>query len=148
MFNKGIASYLAGHLPEAIADFERLSTLDPRNAYAALWLDVAARRAGRPSSLQDATARIDMAAWPAPLIRLYLGQLTPDLALAEAVHPDPAVAAGQVFEADFFAAEYALLRGAKGEALRLFHLASSAAPPKTKASATAGLRLRALGSEP
>jgi hypothetical protein len=32
--------------------------------------------------------RIDMTKWPAPVIRLYLGQMTPDSVLAAADSPD------------------------------------------------------------
>ena len=70
-----------------------------------------------------------MGAWPAPVVRLFLGEATPAAVLSAADHADPIKKKGQVCEANFFSAEYALLQNKKDEALRLFRLAASDCPP-------------------
>ena len=37
--------------------------------------------AGLPSQMAKATAKVDMTAWPAPVIKLFLGELTTEAAL-------------------------------------------------------------------
>jgi lipoprotein NlpI len=71
------------------------------------------------------SARLDMTAWPAPVIRLYLSPMTPEAVLAGAADPDPLTRRGGVCEANFYAGEWSLLSGHKDDAARLFTLASS-----------------------
>jgi tetratricopeptide (TPR) repeat protein len=87
-FTRGIANLYAGALPKALADLNQASELDPKDAAAALWLDIANRRSNLPSRLPETMRQIDMTERPAPVIRLYLGQLTPEAVLAAADNPD------------------------------------------------------------
>jgi lipoprotein NlpI len=64
-----------------------------------------------------------MTAWPAPVIRVFLGQLAPDELLAAADDPNPYKKRGQLCEANFFSGEWSLRQGAKEEAARRFGLA-------------------------
>jgi tetratricopeptide (TPR) repeat protein len=73
---RGRADIYAGMLPEALADLNRASELDPKDPYTALWLDIVNKRSNLPGRLAEAEKQIDATAWPAPVIRLYLGQLT------------------------------------------------------------------------
>jgi lipoprotein NlpI len=57
--------------------------------------------------------------WPAPIIRLYLGQLNMEAALAAADDPGASVKKGHLCEVNFFNGELALQRGDKNEAMRL-----------------------------
>jgi lipoprotein NlpI len=86
------------------------------------------KRSNQPSQLPMALAQIDMTKWPAPLIRLYLGQLTPAAVLSAADDPDANTKKGQACEANFFNGELALQHGAKKEAERLFRLAAANCP--------------------
>jgi lipoprotein NlpI len=79
-FSRGRLNLFIGALPKALADLNQASELSPKSAYAALWLDIANKRSNLPSRLPEAMQQIDMAKWPAPVIRLYLGQLTPEAA--------------------------------------------------------------------
>ena len=126
--NRGRAFFYSGSLARARADFEQALLLDPKYAYAALWLDLAERRDNLPSRLPQLATQLDMAAWPAPVVRLFLGDLTADAALAAAADPQPEIMQGQVCEANFYTAELALLKHAKEEALRLFGVAASDCP--------------------
>jgi lipoprotein NlpI len=112
--NRGLVNLYTDAQPKALADFNRESELDPKYAYTALWLHIVATRSGLPSRLAQASAQIDMAKWPAPLIRLFLGETTPATALAAADDPNPQTKKGQLCEANFFSGELALQRGANG----------------------------------
>src|SRR5579872_7042490 len=60
---RGIASFQAGLLVQSQDDFRQLSDLDPKDPYAALWLDLARRRGGLASELAGAAGRFDMRKW-------------------------------------------------------------------------------------
>jgi len=128
--NRGIAYFFVGRsVADAEADFRKVSELDPKNAYAALWLDLAERRNKAPSHLAQAARQLDMTAWPAPLVRQFLGELSSAQTLAAAADDsDPKTTQGQACEAAFYSAEWALLKDKRPEALRLFRLAASHCP--------------------
>ncbi len=67
-------------LPNALADMTQANALDPANAYYALMLEPAGYSSKLPSRLAELSAKVDMTAWPAPVIRLYLKQLNPEAA--------------------------------------------------------------------
>jgi lipoprotein NlpI len=127
-FSRGRANLYAGSLPRALADLNQASELAPKSPYAALWLDIANKRSNLASRLPQAIAQIDMTKWPAPVIRLYLGQLTPAAVLAAADDPDANIRKGQICETHFYSGELALQQGAEDEAARLFRLAASDCP--------------------
>jgi lipoprotein NlpI len=104
----------------AMADFYQATFVAPRDPYAALWLDIANARAGLPSRLAGAAARLDMTRWPAPIVKFYLGEITADALLAEGNAADAAVRANRLCEANAFMGERALGRDEKDEATRLF----------------------------
>ena len=94
----------------------------------ALWADIAAQRNKQPSRLAQTTSDIDMTAWPAPVVKLFLNQMTPAAVLAAADDPDPVKKTGQICEANFYSGEFALTKGAKDEAISLFRLAANECP--------------------
>ena len=147
-FNRGRAHLLNRALPSAVADFNRASQLAPKDPYAALWLDIAGQRSNLPSGLPQAVTRIDMKAWPAPVIRLFMNQLTPAAVLAAAEHPDAAVRLGQICEANFYSGEFALRGADTAEARRLFGLAARDCPKSFAEWEGADAELRALGVAP
>jgi lipoprotein NlpI len=89
-----------------------------------------------------------MTNWPAPVIRMFLGQLTPAAALAAADDPDAKKKKGQVCEADFYSGEVALRQGAKDEAARLWRLAMSDCPLTYEEWTGAKAELKTLGATP
>ena len=127
-FRRAVANLYAGSLPKALADLDQASKLDPTYAYAAIWLDILNKRSNLPSPLAQAVTQIDMTKWPAPVIRLYLGQSTPTDVLAAADDPDEETKRGQVCEANFYTGELKLQQGAKEEAARLFRRAAADCP--------------------
>jgi lipoprotein NlpI len=149
-FHRGIANLYAGSLPEALADLDQASKLDPEYAYYALWIDIVDKR-GNPASqisqgshFAQAISHIDMTKWPAPVIRLFLGQVTPAAVLAAADDPDPRKKRGQICEAHFYIGELALRQGAKAAAARLFTEAAADCPREFAEGPAAVAELAAL----
>ncbi len=88
-----------------------------------------------------------MTKWPAPVIRLYLGQMTPEALLAAADDPVANKQKGQICEANFYTGEVALQRGDKDEATRLFKLAADGCPKNFVEWSGANAELKALGEK-
>jgi tetratricopeptide (TPR) repeat protein len=147
-YNRGRENLFAGTLPKALADLNQASELNPKNAFAALWLDIVNKRSNLPSRLAETTKQIDMTKWPAPVIRLYMGQLTPEAVLAAADDTDPTVKRGHVCEANFYSGELVFQQGNKDEATRLFRLAVADCPKDSIAYESANAELKALGTSP
>jgi lipoprotein NlpI len=145
---RGIAYLYSGTLPKALADLNQASEMDPKNAYTALWVEIVSKRSNLPSRLADATKQIDMTQWPAPIIRLYLGQSTLAAVLAAADDPDAHTKKAQVCEANFYGGEFALQRGRKDEAKRLIGLAAADCPKTFIEYDSATAELKALGANP
>jgi lipoprotein NlpI len=143
-FHRGLAKLYAGAVPAALADFSQASRLDPEYAYYALWIDIIDKRRNAAGSFAQAAARFDMTKWPAPVVRLFLGETTPDAVIAAAHDPDPVTRRGQLCEANFYAGEFALQQGATQEAARLFRLAAADCPHAFVEGPAAGAELAAL----
>jgi len=106
------------------------------------------RRSNLPRRLPGVAWRLDMQVWPAPVVRLYLGETTPAAVLAAADDPDPKKKREQACEANFYSGELAQLQDAKAEATRLFRLAASDCPRTFVEWSAANAELKALGMSP
>jgi lipoprotein NlpI len=142
---RGLLSLASGELPKALADINQASALNPSDPYTALWFDIVNKRSNLPSKLAEAAAQIDMTKWPAPIIRLYLGQMTPEAIIAAAAEPEASKQESQVCEANFFSGELALQQGKKDEATRLFRIADEGCPKDSFQLIAAKDELKALG---
>ncbi len=147
-FSRGLANLYNGSASKALADLNQASELNPKDAYAALWLDIVNKRSNRASRLPQAISQLDMTKWPAPVIRLFLGQMTPEAVLAAADDPEPNNKKGQVCEANFYSGELALQQSAKDDAARLFRLAALDCPKNFYERPAANAELKALGATP
>jgi tetratricopeptide (TPR) repeat protein len=128
-FNRGVVYFvIGGHVADAEADFKKASELDPKDAYTALWLDLAERRNNDFSHLTQAVKQLDMTAWPAPVIREFLGELSASQTVAAAFDNNPKTKLGHICEANFYSGEFAVLKQNRQEALRLLGLAASDCP--------------------
>ena len=146
--NRGVANLYAGSLSRALADLNQASELKPKDAYTALWLDVVNKRSNLPSHLPQVIAQLDMTRWPAPVIRLFLGQMTPDVVLAAADDPNAMTKQRRVCEASFFSGELRLMQGTKENAAHLFRLAATDCPKTLIVWSAANAELKALSSSP
>jgi tetratricopeptide (TPR) repeat protein len=142
--NRGRTELYSGALDKALADLDLASELDPKYAYAALWLDIVAKRSNLPGRLVEATTHIEMTRWPAPIIRLYLGQLTPAAVIAAADDPNAYTREGQLCEAHFYIGELALQQGSKERAKAQFDAAEALCPKNFLEYAAAAAELKAL----
>ena len=89
-FARGRSYFFAGSAEKALVDFNQASAQAPKNAYMVLWADIVGQRNKLPSRLAQTSSRIDMTVWPAPVIKLFMNQMTPAALLAAADDPDPA----------------------------------------------------------
>jgi lipoprotein NlpI len=129
-FNRGVAYYVVGgRAADAVADFKKAAELNPKDAYAAVWRDLAERRNNAPSHLAEAAKQLDMTVWPAPVIRHFLGELNAEQTFGAAFDTDPKTKLSQTCEANFYSGEFALLKKNKKEAQRLLKLAADDCPP-------------------
>jgi lipoprotein NlpI len=142
---RGIAYFYSGAAAQALADLNRASQVDPKDAYNALWVDIVGQRNNVPSRLSQAILNIDMTAWPAPVLRMFLGQLTPAAALAAADDPDAGKKRGRVCEATFYGAQWVLRTSAQDEVSHLFRLAASDCPKNYDEWGAANVELKGLG---
>jgi lipoprotein NlpI len=128
-FNRGVAYYVVGgRYADAVADFRKAADFDPKDAYAALWRDLAERRNSAPSHLAETAKQLDMTAWPAPVIRHFLGELNVEQTFGAAFDTDPKTKLAQTCEANFYSGEFALLKKNRKEAQRLLKLAADDCP--------------------
>jgi tetratricopeptide (TPR) repeat protein len=128
-FNRGVAYFfIGGRIADAEADFRKAVALNPKDAYAALWLDLAERRNNVPSHMAEAAKQLDMTVWPAAIIHHFLGDLNVTQTLEAAFDSDPKTKLGQTCEANFYSGEFALLRKDRKEAQRLLRLAANDCP--------------------
>jgi tetratricopeptide (TPR) repeat protein len=146
--NRGRIYLLSGYASKALADFKQASDIEPKNAYLALWLEIAGRRNTIPSHLAKATNQLDMTAWPAPIVRLFLGEMTPSAVFDAADDANPTTKQGRVCETNFYSGEYALLQNTREEALRLFRLAANDCPKELIEWDAANTELKVLGATP
>ncbi len=144
----GIASFQAGLLEQSQHEFKQLTAMDPGNADAALWLDLARRRAGQASELANEAKRLDMRKWPAPLVRLFLGRETVDGVLAAADRSGPALRGIRRCEASFFAGELMLQQSRDAEAVRLIDKALAECPVGSDMRSVASAEGRVLSVIP
>jgi tetratricopeptide (TPR) repeat protein len=148
IFNRGYAYFLAGALPKALADLSQANALDPADAYTVLMLDIVGQKSKLQSNMKQLSGKFDMTGWPAPVIRLFLGQSTPDAVMAATDDPDPTARRGHVCEANYYTGEVALLRGDRAEAVKLFTAASADCPSRWTEWEAADAELKALGVTP
>jgi tetratricopeptide (TPR) repeat protein len=145
---RGHVRFEANMLPAAIEDLNRSSELNPQSLHTQLWLEIARKRSGQPSQLVDAAKQFQMEKWPAPLVRLFLGEATLDAVLAAADDPIASNKKGRVCETDFYAGEHALAHGATEDALRLLQLAVDGCPKTFVEWSAAKAELRRLDAKP
>jgi lipoprotein NlpI len=108
---RGLVNLYSGSLPQAWDDLNQSRALNRKDAYAALWLDIANNRNKLPSQLAGATTQLDMTMWPAPIVRLYLGQLTVEAVFAAADDPSAYTRNSRFCEANFYIGELELRGG-------------------------------------
>jgi lipoprotein NlpI len=141
---RAMVYWQSGSFSKSLTDLDQAIRLDPKSAYSVLWRELVAKRSDQPSQLAEAATQLDMTKWPAPIINLFLGTMTPEQVLRAADDSDAKKRKGQVCEANFYTAELALQRGSKDDAHRLFDLAATDCPDTFVERQAAKVELGAL----
>jgi tetratricopeptide (TPR) repeat protein len=142
---RGLTYFLAGAMPKALADMNQVNALDPASGNGALMLEVIGQRSKLPSRISELSAKLDMTAWPAPVVRLYLKQSNVEALMAAADAPDAPTKQGRLCEANFYAGEMALLEGRKGDATPLLAKAASDCPATFDERLLAAAEVKGMG---
>jgi lipoprotein NlpI len=107
----GLAQWAYGRFSDAATSFAQVVQARPAIAYGVLWRALSQARAGAAydSEFAQNATKLDVVKWPAPVVKLYLGQSTPEAALKAADNPDPETAKNQICEANFYIGEWQLI---------------------------------------
>jgi lipoprotein NlpI len=144
---RGALQLAGGAATKARADMVLATRLDRRNAYAVLWQDIAERRAKQKGVLTRGARGLDMKAWPAPVIRLFAGEIKQDAVLSAAEDANPTVKQAHTCEANFYGGQYALIEGQREEAQKLFETAAKDCPHGFLEGIAATAELKGMGQK-
>lgn len=144
---RGMMRLYGGSPALAVPDLTRAVELDPKDAYNALWLEIALRRSGQPGRLAQTRGRYDLVAWPGPLLRTFLGELTPLQSNPMAKIP-PEKELEQACESSFYLAEFVKLAGKDRTAAILYRNAFNNCPKSFIEYRAAQAALRWIGETP
>lgn len=142
---RGIAYLLSGQIAKAEVDFQQAADLDPADQYAALWLDIATRRNNQPSQIAQTAKHLNMSAWPAPLVFMFGGQMTPHDVAVAAQSIDPLVTQARLCDAYFYTGELMLAKGDKDQATGLFQHALKKCPKSVDEYSASVAELKTMG---
>ncbi len=122
----GIAQWADGSYRSAARNFAR-SAADPKlAAFSYLWLYLTAvKRGSPPDDFTQNAPKLDLASWPGPIMRLFLGQVAPEEVFAAAKQGEAAAQRDHLCEADFFVAEWQLAKSDAASAKSLLNEAAA-----------------------
>jgi lipoprotein NlpI len=130
--NRARVELYLGQAKVAIADATMALRLNPKDAYAMIWLHLA--------HVQDAvddlhelarnSTNVDHKKWPGPVVDLYLGATSPEtFSVASLANMDQKVGPERACEVAFYLGTFYLERHDRNEAKRRFEAAVDACPP-------------------
>jgi lipoprotein NlpI len=146
--NRAIAQLFNGEAAKALADITEANERDSASGYNALWLDIIGDRNNAPSALVEGAKKIDLKAWPGPVVSLFLGQSTVDATIEAADNPRPKTKRDRTCDAVFFSGEVALRTKQKDDAIKLFRRAVNECAHASVGFGVANAELKALGETP
>jgi lipoprotein NlpI len=142
---RGIADLLSGQIAKAEADFQQASNLDSTDPYAVLWLNIATRRNNQPSDITQEAAHISTGAWPAPIVLLFGGQMTPHDVAVAAQNINPLITQARLCDAYFYIGESMLVKDDKDQATGLFQRALKECPKSVDEYSASVAELKTMG---
>jgi lipoprotein NlpI len=126
---RGRAHFYQGQF--ALAEKDLVETIArKRDIYAVLWLYLARARSGNKAEAQlekDASA-LPTKDWPEPVLRLFLGRLSPEGIMSAASASDSQKEKERRCEAHFYVAQWHMIRGEKEHAMPQFRRAREVCP--------------------
>lgn len=119
---RGNVHFYMGRFGKAASDYQRSLGLDPSDLFSTIWLYLAKARAGKEGRqvLIARSRNMNSEVWPAPVISLFAGDITPVELVDIAKFQTDAEKNGIMSEAYFYSAEYYLLRGEFQKAIKMF----------------------------
>lgn len=110
-FGLGYTDYMLGNYAAAEQELQTASDLSPTYAYPLLWLHLARMRQGKDDSADFAqrAAKLSATAWPAPVVKYFLGQMNDMEVITASMNPDGMKNSGQLCETQFYIGEDQLL---------------------------------------
>jgi tetratricopeptide (TPR) repeat protein len=110
----------------AADDLVEALKLQPTNAYLSIWLHMARMRAGQDDSdeLASNASKLDQAQWPYPIVRLFLGSLSPETLVAATRSQNESTQRDQVCRAGFYLGVYQAGKSERDLAREWFQLAT------------------------
>jgi tetratricopeptide (TPR) repeat protein len=99
---RGALHLAGGEAAKARSDMRQALAMDRRNAYAVLWHEIAERRARQKGVLASGKGLkdVEMKAWPAPVLHLFVGELKPEGVLVAADDANAATKQAHTCEAN------------------------------------------------
>jgi lipoprotein NlpI len=143
-----VLNLYSGQEAKALADVSHAAELDPKDAFNLLWVDIVGQRSKLPSRLAETAKQADLTKWPGPIVKLYLGQLTPAAVLVSVEERAGRTKKRQTCQANFYGGMWALRQDAKEEATRLLKLAANECYKTQLEWRAANAELKALGIDP
>ncbi|HZN23735.1 MAG TPA: tetratricopeptide repeat protein [Burkholderiales bacterium] len=147
-FGRGRVRFYVGEFTSAASDFARAYQIEP-GMYTALWLFLARKRAdiaGEKTLAQEA-GTTGTGRWPAPVIGLFLGVNNPEAVQKAATDLNVRRQRDQRCEANFYIAQWHILRGARDAAAPLLNDARASCPSSFIEHEGAVAELRRLDSQ-
>lgn len=132
-YNRGIIQYFNNALPSALADFSQAYALEPGGYDTVLWLEIVVKQSKLASRLSETSEQVDMTDWEAPMIRLFLGQMTPEAVLAATSDSQGIQRQVHMCVAQFYIGEWHLLEGRKNDGVEALKTAAATCPTGVKA---------------
>ena len=129
LLGRGRARFYSGDTQRAVLDMEQAMKSEP-NEYTALWLYLARKRGGAADAeeMLDSDTRATRGGWPSPVIVLFLGRTDVASVLAASTDPDAKRQRDQRCEANFYLAQWHLLRNESERALARLKEAQEGCP--------------------
>ena len=129
LLGRGRARFYGGDFLLAAFDLEQSMKAEP-NEYTALWHYLARKRSGADDAEEvlDRDTRATRGGWPSQLIVLYLGRTDVNSVFAASTDRDPKRQRDQRCEANFYLAQWHLLRNERDRALALLKEAEQGCP--------------------
>jgi lipoprotein NlpI len=119
---RGIARFYYARYRDAEGDLDASVKGLPTNAYGVLWLYLSRLHQGNDdiTALRDQSKALNLANFPGPIVRFYLGEIKADDVMAIVKTGTAQQQREQLCEASFYLGEEALLRGNRDQAVSLF----------------------------
>jgi lipoprotein NlpI len=128
--NRGLARYFQGRFALAARDFAQARQMGKPDVYVAIWSYLARTRNAESarSEFERDVRELPGDAWPAPVLRAYLGQIDAEALLAASAHSDAKTQAEQRCEANYYLGQWYVIRGQQEPAVAHFRAAQNQCP--------------------